>query len=195
MARIRKDGSEALLQIKRGPRLAFKLSDHFAFRLKRTPKDVYVDQWQKHPRGFQACENDMRATLAKKGIIGSQATDILRQGLDAAAKLQLFKGQWRQRKNNRAASIQARKNVIRQLGRLIDCLASLPDPATTKLNDVMLVHDTRDFDSETFAYLIEALADVLCELAPKCRSSRRAFEVIYKPVTPETPEINTDSPL
>lgn len=163
------------------------LSNHFAFRWRCTRDDVFAAIQKKYGKSLRACESSMLAMLRHRGVSDADAHQITCLTLHDAADHQLSKARWQQIKRNREDAVQARKDVIRQLDRLIGYLWALPQQARLQMNEILRAHDTRVFDSEMFACLIEEMGEALHRDPSK--AFRQAYQVIYKPVGTVAPEI------
>ncbi len=130
---------------------------------------------------FACCESEMRAILAKKKIRDDKAAQAINQTLEIAADHQLQ--QLRQNKN-RQDYLQSVRNVqtlIKRLQELAQAIDKLPPVAKGKLNAIVAVRAAQFFDTETYADLIEAVANTLAKLSPR-RRAQHALDVIDQPV-------------
>ena len=124
---------------------------------------------------------DMKGILAKKRIPEAKADHAITQTLEAAADHQLQRLRQKQSHKNRVRSAGDVGKLIARLEELVEAIARLPPVSKKKLNSIVADHAEQFFDTETFASMIQGIADALPKLAPK-RRAMDARDVIDRPI-------------
>jgi hypothetical protein len=123
----------------------------------------------------------MKGILAKRSIPEAKADHAIAQTLEAAADHQLQRLRQKQSHQNRVRSAGDVGNLIARLEELVEAIARLPPVSKKKLNSIVADHAEQFFDTETFASMIQGIADALPKLAPK-RRALDARDVIDRPI-------------
>jgi len=135
----------------------------FVNRIRLRLKDLDLTESDAAARLNQV--EEMRSILKKKKIPRTIANQIIAETLDAAANHRL---EDLRRDQNLERLAQANRNLnrlIKQVQQLAEVLAKLPRRTKSELNEVMAAPNWRQFDTETFAELMDALLDTLSRVS------------------------------
>jgi hypothetical protein len=130
---------------------------------------------------FERSREEMQSILAKKKIPAAKAGRAIAQTLEAAADHHLQSLRQKDDQRDRVRSAGDVDRLIVRLQSLAQAIAKLPPIAKKTLNAIVADHTAQFFDMETFAALIQALADALPRLSPK-RRAQDVLDGIYQPV-------------
>jgi hypothetical protein len=130
---------------------------------------------------FERSREEMGNILAEKKISDAKAKHAIALTLAAAADHQLQSLRQSDSQRDRVRSAGDVGKMIARLEELVDAIAKLPPVSKKKLNAIVANHAKQFFDTETFAAMIQGIADALPKLAPK-RRAQDALDVIDQSV-------------
>jgi hypothetical protein len=162
---------------------AFRVSKQmrpFARRMRMRVDDLDLTDPAKASQ-FESSGEEMGNILAKKKISDAKAKHAIALTLAAAADHQLQSLRQSDSQRDRVRSAGDVGKLIARLEELVDAIAKLPPGSKKKLNSIVADHAEQFFDTETFAAMIQGIADALVKLAPK-RRALDALNVIEQPI-------------
>ncbi len=141
----------------------------FVERMRLRIKDVAVTDPARASE-FERCCATMPRIPEKKKIIGSDAGNIIRQTLDAAADHQLERLRRDRSVGDLARSRKDLCRLIKHIDGLADPISRLSPLSIGKLNTIVVQQNWRDFDTETFLEIMHGMQEALFSLFPACRA-------------------------
>ncbi len=130
---------------------------------------------------FERSREEMSGILAKKKIPEAEAKCAIAETLEVAADHQLQGLRQKDSQRDRVRSVGDVGKLIARLEELAEAIAKLPPVSKKKLNSIVADHTEHCFDTETFAAMIQGIADALPTLAPK-RLALDVLDVIERPI-------------
>jgi hypothetical protein len=144
----------------------------YARRLRLRLKHFDVSDLKKKQRLANA-HREMTKILVKKKMSPDEAHWTVAQTLDIAADHQLEVLRRDQNLQDLSRSQRDLRCLIKQLDRLGLAISKLPPLAKGKLNKIVVAkQDWRNFDTETFSELVQAMTSALSESSPACTSEK-----------------------
>jgi hypothetical protein len=130
---------------------------------------------------FASSREEMRTILSKKKISDARAKRAIALTLAAAVDHQLQSLRQNERHHDRVRSARDVRRLIARLKELLEAIAKLPPGSKKTLNSIIADRAEQFFDTETFAAIIQGIADALPKLAPE-RRALVALDVIDQPI-------------
>jgi hypothetical protein len=124
---------------------------------------------------LEDARREMTNILIKKKIREEEAQRAVAEALDVAADHQLEALRRDKCLRDLSRSKGFLKRLRKQLDRLNQAISKLPPLAKGKLNKIVVEQDWQNFDTETFAKLIRAMADTLANLSPACIANKASW--------------------
>jgi hypothetical protein len=162
------------------PLRASKKMRPFARRMRMGVDDLDLGDPAKSSQ-FERSREEMSSILAKKKIPEAEAKRAIAETLEVAVDHQLQGLRQKDSQRDRVRSVCDVGKLIARLEELAEAIAKLPPVSKKRLKSIVADHAEHSFDTETFAAMIQGIADALPKLAPK-RRALDALDVIDQPI-------------